>query len=208
MEPPFGEEYDDLDEMDDELDIEAAANRRQFMLLVLGLGGVLVVAVVAFIIVMISQGGQKSDIELTNEAVLATNEAIAQAIVATETADVVQRTTEAEVMAATQEAQQQATADAALFATRTAEAQPTPTATFTATPVVSSPTPSPTPMGEGTVEPGEGTPDAVAQVTATFFPTRATGTTPDTGIGGLGAVLIASVLVVVMFAARRLRMAA
>ncbi len=207
MEPPFVEEFDDVDELD-ELESEAAVNQRQFLMLVLGLGGILIVAVVAFVWVMLQQDGERSDIELTNEARLATNRAIEEAIVATQTAEVVQSTAQAVAMVQTQEAQQQAEA---ATATAAAEQEPTPTSTSTPTPVVASPVETVTPEAgeEGTVQPGDETPEAVAQVTGTRtpFPRPGTSTTPDTGVGGLGAVLIAAVLVVVMFVARRLRTA-
>jgi len=202
MEPSMMSEFDEFEEMDD-LESEAAS-RRQFMLLVLGLGGVLIIAVTVFIVVLLSRNGAKSEIELTNEAVIATNQAIEDAIVATETAEVVQSTAQAVAMLATQEAEQQAAAASATAAAETAAAQPTPTGTPTPT------KPFVTPTQDLTEEVGDGT--AVAQLTGTPpTPTRtpfATGTTPDTGIGGLGAVLVAAVLVVVMFAARRLRTAA
>jgi cytoskeletal protein RodZ len=212
MEPPYMEEYDDLEEMSD-LEDEAAANRRQFIILVGGLGAVLVVAILVFLYVMLSRNGAKSDIELTNEVVLKTNQAIEEAIVATRTAEVVQLTAQAVAMAATEEAEQQAQAASAtaeaITATAIAKAQPTPTNTSTPTPVVASPTSvSEEVAGEAATQ----TAEAVAQVqrTPTHTPrvTRGTTTTPDTGVGGLGAVLVAAVLVVVVFAARRLRMAA
>jgi hypothetical protein len=191
-------EYDEFEEMDD-LESEAAASRRQFTILMLGMGGILIVAVAVFAIVLLSRNGTKSDIELTNEAVLATNQAIEDAILATETAEVVQRTADAVAMVATQEAEQQAAAASATAASETATAQPTPTGTPTPT------KPFVTPTDQG----GDGT--AIAQLTGTPpTPTRtpfSSGTTPDTGIGGLGAVLVAAVLIVVMFAARRLRTA-
>ena len=202
MEPPFEEEFDDLEEMD-EIEDETAANRRQFLLLVGGLGAVLIVAVAAFIFVMLSRNGEKSEIELTNEAVLATNQAIEEAIVATETAEVAQRTSQAIAMAATQEAGQEATAAAGTAAAETATAQPTPTGTSTPTPVVAPPTAT-------TALTKAETPEDAAQATSTRtpIPTRGAATTPDTGVGGLGVLLAGAVLVVVVFAARRLRMAA
>ena len=205
MEPPVMEDFEDLDEVE-EPEGEAAANRRQFMLLMAGLGAILVVAVIAFLYVMLSRNGEKSDIELTNEAVLATNRAVELAIFATGTADVIQGTAQAVAMVATQEAQQQATVAAATAAAQTAEAQPTPTHTSTPTPVVASPTATTAP--EETT-PGPGTPGAGTEVAGTRTPitTRGAATTPDTGIGGLGIVLVAAILVVVVFVARRLRMA-
>jgi hypothetical protein len=212
MEPPYMEEFDDLEDMD-EMEDEAAANRRQFMILMGGLGAVLVLAVLVFLFVMLSRNGEKSDIELTNEVVLATNQAIELAIVATKTAEVVNMTAQAVAMVETQEAEQEAMAATAtaesVAATATAEAQPTPTNTPTPTPVVAVSTEEPTTEESG--EAATQTAQSVAQVgTPTQTPrvTRGTGTTPDTGVGGLGAVLIGAVLVVVVFAARRLRMAA
>jgi cytoskeletal protein RodZ len=202
VEPPFEEEFDDLDEMD-EIEDETAANRRQFYLLVGGLGAVLVVAVAAFIFVMLSRNGEKSEIELTNEAVLATNQAIEEAIAATETAEVVQRTSQAIAMAATQEAGQEATAAAGTAAAETATAQPTATNTSTPTPVVAPPTATTAPTKAETPEDA-----AQATSTRTPIPTRGAATTPDTGVGGLGVLLVGAVLVVVIFAARRLRLAA
>ena len=216
MEPPYMEDYDDYEEMEDpeemeEPEDEAAANRRQFIILVAALGGVLVVAIAAFLFVMLSRNGTKSDIELTNEAVLATNQSIEEAIEATSTAEVVQLTSEAVAMAATQDAQEEALAATAtaevIAATATAAAQPTATSTSTPTPVVASPTPT---VSEEEIAPEQATQTAEAIALVTGVPTRTppgTGTTPDTGIGGLGAVLVGAVLVVVLFAARRLRLA-
>jgi cobalamin biosynthesis Mg chelatase CobN len=208
--PPYMEDFDDLEEENDfEYEDEAAANRRQFMILVGALGAVLVVALLVFLFVMLSRNGAKSDIELTNEVVLATNEAIETAIVAAETAEVVEQTARAVAMVETQQAEEKAmaasaTADAA-NATATAKAQPTATNTSTPTPVVASPIATAT--GE---EGAEGTEVAQAGGTPTRTPwtTRTTTETPDTGIGGFHVVLIAAVLVVVVFAARRLRTAA
>jgi hypothetical protein len=207
------EDYDDFEDMEEleEPEDEAAANRRQFIVLVAILGGVLIVAVVAFLFVMLSRNGTKSDIELTNEAVVATNQAIEEAIVATSTAEVVQLTSEAVAMAATQDAQQQAMAETAtadaLAATATFEALPTATSTATPTPVVP-PTTAAEVEENVTPESATQTAEAVAQVTraATNTP-KPSGTTPDTGIGGLGLLLAGAVLVVVLFAARRLRLA-
>ena len=132
MEPPYEEEFEDLDELEEQ-EIEAAANRRQFMFMLLGLGGILVIAVVAFAVILLSRNGTKSEIELTNEAVVATNQAIGLAIVATET---VQRTSQAVAMAQTQEAEQQAVNATATSAAKTAAVTPTATQTSTPTPVV------------------------------------------------------------------------
>lgn len=210
MEPPFMDEFEDLDELE-ELESEAAANRRQFLILVLGMGGILALAVIVLLFVILSRNGAKSDVELTNEAVLKTNAAIEKAVEATGTAEVVQVTAQAVALVATQEAQQAAdataTAKAIAAATATAEAQPTPTQTRTPTPVVSSPTPTQV-VEEGT--PSEGG-TAVAQVTATRTPTRratqGATSTPPTGMGGLSVVLAAGALVVIVFVMRRLRAA-
>lgn len=234
MEPPFQEyedyeDYEEYEELEAEEDAEAAANQRQFRMLVLGLGGVLVFAVLAllFVILVLRPGGggdELSPVELTNSAVLATNTAvveqqIAQATgaAATGTAEQeereIQQTNEAvEATNTAVVAQQmaQATDEAATAQARTRAAR-------TPTPVIR-PTDTPTEEpGEGT--PGEGTPGedgdgtpsggtAVAQAsTRTPTPRRSSGATPDTGIGGMEAILAAAMLVVVLVVARRLRLA-
>ena len=104
---------------------------------------------------------------------------------------------------------------------------PNPTATFTPIPVIATNTPFPTPTNTPVLAPGgtngqeaassnsgngqetEGNPTPKPSPTRTPVAGGATaGTTvvPETGIGGLQAVLIAAGLVGVLFIARRLRM--
>jgi cell division septation protein DedD len=182
MEPPVMEDFEDLDEVE-EPEGEAAANRRQFTLLMAGLGAILVLAVIAFLYVMLSRDGEKSDIELTNEAVLATNRSIELAIEATGTADVIQGTAQAVAMVATQEAQQKATVAAATAAAQTAEAQPTATNTSTPTPVVASPTATTAPERPSRAGDAWSWHRSGWHTNADHHAGAAT--TPDTGIGGL-----------------------
>ncbi len=225
--PPYsmddGLEVEGFDELDS-LDEESSANRRQFMRLLIVFGSLLGVAVIALVFIVLTRNGEKSDIELTNEAVLATNAAVEQAIIATETADVAMATQKAATATGVAIAQASAateTAEAVTAAALATEAaMPTATATPTPTPVV--PLAETPESGEGAEEgegegEGEATPDpagtAVAQVsttsapaTLTSRPTQGASSTPDTGVGGLGALLIAGVLVFVVVVARRLRL--
>ncbi len=104
---------------------------------------------------------------------------------------------------------------------------PNPTATFTPRPKVPTNTPMPTPTNTPVLVPGSASgqeaaaggkkPEAEGQTTPLFKPTptrtpapgaQPAGSTvvPETGIGGLEAVLIAVGLAAVLFIARRLRM--
>jgi cobalamin biosynthesis Mg chelatase CobN len=225
MEPSFiSEDFESLDDMDGLEGAEGAVNQRYFTIAMLGLGGILVVAIIFVAIMFLSRTGEKSARELENENIIKTNEAIQAAIVASQTAEVVIATNQKET--AVQVAMQQTESAAAKAATgtaaaeATASAQPTETHTPTRTSVIASPTETSPPGGTDTGE-GEGTgisegttgePGAVAQVTGTSSPSARTPTptrrasVPDTGVGGLSVVLFAVALVVVLFAARRLRM--
>jgi hypothetical protein len=233
MEPPFQEyeeyeDYEEYEELEAEEDAEAAANQRQFRMLVLGLGGVLVFAVLAllFVILVLRPGGggdELSPVEQTNEAVLATNTAvveqqIAQATgaAATGTAEQeereIQQTNEAvEATNTAVVAQQmaQATDEAATAQARTRAARtPTPVIRPTDTPTEEAEEGTPGEEGDGTPSNGETGGTAVAQAsTRTPTPRRSSGATPDTGIGGMEAILAAAMLVVVLVVARRLRLA-
>jgi hypothetical protein len=223
------DEFGSLDDME-ELDGVESANQRNFMLIMGGLGGLMIVAVIIILVVFSGRSEEKSDIERTNEVVMLTNAAVETIVAETATSQVLDITKQA-VAQAESAAQQaaSATADAlagTAAADATSEAQPTPTNTSTPTPVIAD-TPTPTPEGEVNGEVngegnGEGTPgetDAVAQVngtsTASSLPTRTNtplparpgaSSVPDTGFG-LSAVLLAATLVVVVFVVRRLRMA-
>ena len=228
--PPYsmddGLDVEDFDELES-LDEESSANRRQFMRLLIVFGSLLGVAVIALVFIVLTRNGEKSDIELTNEAVLATNAAVEQAIIATETADVAIATQKAATATGVAIAQASAateTAEAVTAAALATEAaRPTATDTPTPTPVVPpAETSESGEEGEGEgVDEGEdgatrepsGT--AVAQVSVTSAPatrtltprpTQGASATPETGVGGLGALLIAGVLVFVVVAARRLRL--
>ncbi len=210
MEPSFiSEDFEDLDELDEE---RATTNQRPFMIVIIGLGAILALAVIVVLVVILGRSDEKSAIELTNEAVVQTNAAVQKAIEETGTAEVVVVTSQAGTAEAARELAQAATAEVATntaAALATEDAQPTATNTPTRTPVVASPTTATS--GEGNGTPGEGT--AVAQVTGTAaLPTRTPVSTqsssvPDTGVGGLAAVLFAAVLIVVVFVVRRLRTA-
>jgi hypothetical protein len=224
MEPSL--DFESLDDMDGLEEAEGAVNQRYFTIAMLGLGGILVVAIIFVAIMFLSRTGEKSARELENENIIKTNEAIQAAIVASQTAEVVIATDEAATkvqvaMQGTESAAAKAATGTAA-AEATASAQPTETNTPTRTSVIASPTktsPSEgtdTGEGEGT-DTGEGTdaagePSAVAQITGTSSPPARTPTptkraaVPDTGVGGLSVVLFAVALVVVLFAARRLRM--
>lgn len=102
---------------------------------------------------------------------------------------------------------------------------PNPTATFTPVPKIATNTPMPTPTNTPVLVPGSANgqeaaaggkkPETEGPTTPLFKPTRTpapgaqpAGNTvvPETGIGGLEAVLIAVGLAAVLFVARRLRM--
>jgi hypothetical protein len=101
---------------------------------------------------------------------------------------------------------------------------PNPTATFTRTPAQPTNTPMPTPtntpvltagsgqeaaIGGGAKKPGgeqPATPTPKAVATATPAPAKPANTVPQTGLGGLEAVLIAVGLAAILFIARRLRL--
>lgn len=109
------------------------------------------------------------------------------------------------------EVEQQATqvaAEATSVAQQTIMA-PTDTPVPTHTPLpTDTPAPTPTPPVTNTpvVRPTD-TPDANATPTPTRTPVGG-GQTPQTGIGGLGAVLAAAALLVIIFVARKMRLAA
>jgi hypothetical protein len=193
------EDFDEVEDMED-LEDEAAANRRQFILLLSVFGGLLGVAIIVLLFIILTRNGAKSDIELTNEAVEATNAAVRTAVKETDVANAAIATADAGTAIA------MATEKARPTETPIPTDTPTPSPTRTPTPVIASPTATTTP-GEGG-ETAEQTPPAVALATGTRTPiaTRGTSTTPNTGVGSLGAVIIAAVLVVVVLAARRLRM--
>jgi hypothetical protein len=96
---------------------------------------------------------------------------------------------------------------------------PNPTATFTPAPKIPTNTPMPTPTNTPVLAPGNGQEAAASKQesspTPKPLPTRApvpsgatagTAVVPETGFGGLEAVLIAVGLAAVLFIARRLRM--
>jgi hypothetical protein len=86
------------------------------------------------------------------------------------------------------------------------QATSTPTATATSPALPTAP-PSPTPTQTQTPLPTqEGTNTPVVPPAATSTPTW-DGGTPDTGVGGLAAVLLAAGLVVLVFAVRKVRLA-
>jgi hypothetical protein len=232
MEPPFMmDDFQDVEDTED-LESEAAANRRQFILLLSLFGIPLAVAVVVLLIIISTRNGDRSEIELTNEAVIATNTAIVRQQVAMATGDAATAAAAEqqreigltnEAVMATNTAVVAAMVDTATAEAATAQVATRPTRTPTPVIAVTTETPVTEDGGEDgdTGEGGEETvePTVVAQVTSTRVPptptrtrapgaTRGAATTPDTGVGGLGAVFVAAVLVVMVFAARRLRMAA
>ena len=96
---------------------------------------------------------------------------------------------------------------------------PNPTATFTPAPKIPTNTPMPTPTNTPVLAPGNGQEAAASKQESSPTPkplptrtpvpggtTAGTAVVPETGFGGLEAVLIAIGLAAVLFIARRLRM--
>jgi hypothetical protein len=186
-------------------------------MLVLGLGGVLVFAVLAllFVILVLRPGGgdEVSPVEQTNEAVLATNTAVVAQQIAQATGAAATGTAEQEEREIQQTNEAVQATNTAVVAQQMAQATDEAATAEARTRAARTPTPVIRPTDTPTEEPGEGTPGetggtAVAQAsTRTPTPRRSSGTTPDTGIGGLEAILAAAMLVVVLVVARRLRLA-
>lgn len=180
----------------------AESSNRMFMILALGLGGLFVIGLICIGAVFFMQQGQANQQKAANATIIAKNTAA--------------------VLAATASAMPTET----IPPTET-PVPPTPVLP-TNTPVVSTPTvPAPTETAMSTAVASSkatatATTASATQVAAVASPgssggvaatapaptsTAATGETPATGVGGFGMVLVAAMLLAVLFAARRLRLA-
>lgn len=163
------------DEEEEEVTAEEGANRT-FIILVSALGGLLAVAICAFVLwAFLIAPRMRTDLETQNQAILATNTALAA-------------TAEAEM------------AEALPTPTETAAPTDTPQPTRTRPPTAVPETPTPTPE------------EAAVALTATLSPTSTPGpataeSVPDTGIGTLGAGVLAVGLLFLLIVVRRMRRA-
>ncbi|HET90518.1 MAG TPA: hypothetical protein ENN99_07250 [Chloroflexi bacterium] len=193
---------DDLYEDEEEIAEEVEGSNRTFMILVAALGGILTLGICAFIIwafvlnpnMAANRAAENRAIEMTNEAILAVAEAGTETVL----------TAEAETP--------EPVAEATETVAPTDTPRPTLTSAPTDTPVLDTPGPEVTPA-----EGAEETPDEVAQAgTATPRPTATRRVTPTptaaekekipgTGIGVLGAGVIALGLLFLLAMVRRVR---
>ncbi|MGD2146901.1 MAG: hypothetical protein PVH41_09430 [Anaerolineae bacterium] len=175
------ESFEDIlpTEEEEEQAPERARSNRTFVILVAVLGGLLVLAIGAFVAwAAFIAPNLRADIESQNEATFATNTAVAVALAGTETA-------------------------AAYTPTPTDTPVPTntPFPTSTASPRPSTDTPEPQPAATVLAE----TPTSeVAEVGAT----EESGAMPETGVGVLAGVLLGGGLAVLLVLVRRIRRAA
>lgn len=169
------------DEEEEEVTAEEGANRT-FIILVSALGGLLAVAICAFVLwAFLIAPRMRTDLETQNQAILATNTALAA-------------TTEAEM------------AEALPTPTETVAPTDTPQPTRTRPPTAAPETPT-APPEEAAVAL-----TATLSSTATRWPTSTPGpasaeSVPDTGIGTLGAGALALGLLFLLIVVRRMRRA-
>lgn len=160
---------------------EEGANRT-FIILVAALGGLLALGICAVIVWAVLLGPRmRADREIQNQAILATNTAIAVALAETQTSEALPTPTE--TMAPTD------------------TPPPTPTEAPTATPGLETPT-APGEIAEVTTTPPTTVP--TRRPTATPRPTGE-GQVPDTGIGMLGGGAMAVGLLFLLILVRRMR---
>jgi cytoskeletal protein RodZ len=171
------------DEEEEEVTAEEGANRT-FIILVSALGGLLAVAICAFVLwAFLIAPQMRAGLEAQNEAILATNTAMVA-------------TTEAEM------AEALPTSTATITPTDT----PRPTRTRPPTATAAPETPTATP-GEGAeVVAATPSPAATQRPTTTPRPAGEEGV-PDTGIGTLGAGALAVGLLFLLIVVRRMRRA-
>jgi hypothetical protein len=166
----------DEEEREEEQAPQEGETNRTFIILVAALGGLLVLAIGAFVAwAVFIAPNMRAHIESQNEAILATNTAVAVAVAETETAAAIPPT-----------------------ATDTPEPTDTPVPTETPTPLPPTDTPEPEPTAtllSGTLE-SEGAVTDGSSETASM---------PDTGVGVLAGVVLAGGLVFVLILVRRLR---
>lgn len=155
-------------------------SNRSFVILVAVLGGLLVLGIGAFVAwAFLIAPGRRADIEARNEAIFATNTAIAIAGAATETAAVPPTATDTPVPTDTPPP------------TRT----PTPTTPATAPPATATSEPeTPEPTATVVLETPEATPEEGSE-----------GMMPETGIGILSGAALAGGLAFLLILVRRLR---
>ena len=172
------------------------SSNRTFMMLALGLGGLFIVGVICIVAIFFYQQSLRNTQVAKSNAQIAKNataiaEATAQAMAALVTTE-----------APTSVPPAAPTAAPTLVLTNTpvpvAATAATPTTIATATAAKPATAVSATKPASGATS-GSTTAEATATLTA--------GQTPQTGVGGLGMVLAATALLVVLFAARRLRLA-
>ncbi len=167
---------------EDEIAGEEEGQNRTFIILVAALGGLLAMGICAFAVwAVVIAPRMNGSIEVQNQAIYATNTAVA--IAAAETATVAAQPT----------------------ATDTPAPTDTPLPTLTRTPT-RSPAAATVQPASGTISP---TSETGAELTATRWPTAtpaSSGTSvPDTGIGALGAGVLAAGLVILLAVVRRIR---
>jgi len=171
------------DEGEEEVAAEEGANRT-FIILVSALGGLLAVAICAFVLwAFLIAPRMRADIETQNQAILATNTAVAA-------------TTEAEM------------AEALPTPTETIAPTETPRPTRTRPPTATAAPETPTTAPEEAAAAPTATlsPAATPRPTSTPRPVSAEGV-PDTGIGTLGAGALAVGLLFLLIVVRRMRRA-
>jgi len=167
------------DEEEEEITAEEGANRT-FIILVSALGGLLAVAICAFVLwAFVIAPRMRTDLETQNQAILATNTALAA-------------TTEAEM------------AEALPTPTETAAPTDTPRPTRTRPPTAAPETP--TPEAAAVALTATLSPTATRSPTSTPGPASAE-SVPDTGIGTLGAGALALGLLFLLIVVRRMRRA-
>jgi cytoskeletal protein RodZ len=167
------------DEEEEEITAEEGANRT-FIILVSALGGLLAVAICAFVLwAFLIAPRMRTDLETQNQAILATNTALAA-------------TTEAEM------------AEALPTPTETVAPTDTPRPTRTRPPTAAPETP--TPEAAAVALTATLSPTATRQPTSTPGPATAE-SVPDTGIGTLGAGALAVGLLFLLIVVRRMRRA-
>lgn len=165
-------------ESQEEESIQEEGNNRRFLILVAVLGGLLVLGIGAFVAwALFIAPGMRADIEAQNEAIFATNTAIAIAAAATQTAAVTPTPTDTPV--------------------------PTDTPIPTNTPTPPPPTPTDTPDLEETLEATA----TISMGTPVGGQQGGPGSMPDTGIGILGGVALTGGLAFLLILIRRLRKA-
>ena len=169
------------------------SSNRMFMILAGGLAALFVGGLICIAAVFFMQRNQAASTQAVNATQAAKNSTVvAGATLAAQPTAILAPTELPPAPTATEVPPTSAPVVEASPTTASAEAKPTETPSPAVTPTAAKATPTSTPR-------------SVASV-ASPTPTAESGTTPQTGMGGFGMVLAAAVLLVVLFAARRLRL--